>query len=222
MTLSLLKLLKSFFTPQNFSVKRSICGKNNSIAFNSASLKNVSFKINGDNNTIKIKEKAKLKNVSFKIKGNNHKIIIGNGVRFNRGGLIWFEDENCTLTIDENSTFEDVHLAVTEPNSSIIIGKECMFAYDIDVRTGDSHSIISSETGERLNYAEDVCIGNHVWVAAHCKILKGSKIGDDSVIATGSIVTRKFNDKNVILGGSPAKIIKEKINWSRERVNKSF
>jgi len=45
----------------------------------------------------------------------------------------------------------EVHIAVTE-NSKVLIGEDCMLANDIDIRTGDSHSVIDMETGERLNF----------------------------------------------------------------------
>ena len=50
-------------------------------------------------------------------------------------------------------------------------------------------------------------------------ILKGVTIPDNSIVATGSIVTREFKDKNVLIAGNPAKIIKEGVDWSRNRIN---
>ncbi len=96
-----------------------------------------------------------------------------------------------------------------------------MFAYDIDVRTGDSHSIISRTNNERINYAKDVVIDDHVWIGAHCIILKGSFISEDSVVATGSVVTQRFEEKGIIIGGNPAKKIKDQISWDRERTYRS-
>ena len=93
-----------------------------------------------------------------------------------------------------------------------------MFAYDIDLRTGDSHSIIDCQTQERLNFAKDIEIGNHVWVATRCLILKGAKVADNSVIASGSIVTKSFSEPGVVIAGNPAKVVKEGITWSRDRV----
>ena len=51
----------------------------------------------------------------------------------------------------------DVHIAVTEPGSKVQIGKECMFANDIDIRTGDSHSILffGSRAQEELTTVSD-------------------------------------------------------------------
>lgn len=199
-------------------VKRKIEGKNNKIIYDKAVLSSVFFDISGDDNRIEIMDGCTLTNVVFYIRGNGHHVLIKRGCRFNRGGNIWFEDNNCSLLIGENSTFVDVHLALTEPNSKITIGQDCMFAYDIDVRTGDSHSILSKESNERINYAADISIGNHVWIAAHCILLKGTTIPNDSVVATGSVVTKQYTSDGIIIGGNPAKQIKTGITWARKRV----
>lgn len=93
-----------------------------------------------------------------------------------------------------------------------------MFAYDIDIRTGDSHSIIDTLTNERINYAQNIHIGNHVWIASHVSILKGVHIADSSVVATRAVVTRSFEEKNILIGGMPAKKLKENIAWDRQRI----
>ncbi|MCI5146019.1 MAG: hypothetical protein D3923_10930 [Candidatus Electrothrix sp. AR3] len=203
------------------SVKRKISGNNNTIMYGNAILSSVFFNISGNDNTIEIMDDCFLTNVVFYIRGDGHKVLINRGCRFNRGGNIWFEDNSCSLLIGENSTFEDVHLALTEPNSRITIGQDCMFAYDIDIRTGDSHSIILKDSNQRINYAKDVSIGDHVWVAAHCNLLKGSTVPNDCVIATGSVVTKKYNFQGTIIGGNPAKEIKHGITWSRKRIYKT-
>jgi acetyltransferase-like isoleucine patch superfamily enzyme len=202
------------------SIKRKIKGRNNRIIHNNAILSSVLFDISGNGNTIEIMGNCILNNIVFYVRGNGHRVLIQNGCRFNRGGNIWFEDNNCSLSIGENTTFENVHLALTEPNSKITIGQDCMFAYDIDVRTGDSHSIISQPSNKRINFAEDIFIGNHVWVAAHCNLLKGCLISDNSVVATGSVVTQKYYSKGIIIGGNPAKQIKDGITWTRNRIYK--
>jgi acetyltransferase-like isoleucine patch superfamily enzyme len=202
------------------SVRRSIRGCNNKIIYSNAILSSVIFDICGNNNLIEIKEGCCLNNVNFHIRGNNHEITMGKHCRFNCGGSIWFEDSSGSLIIGENSTFENVHLAITEPHSKIEIGCDCMFAYDIDVRTGDSHSVILQENNERINCARDVFIGNHVWIAAHSIILKGSFIPENSVVATGSVVTRRYGTKGIIIGGNPSKQLKEGITWCRERIYK--
>ena len=133
----------------------------------SAFLKNCRFDVVGNNNVIEIGQSSILNKVLFHIRGNNNKIKLGENVKFNNGGSFWIEDDHGEALIGENTTSVETHFVVTEPYSKIHIGKDCMLAYDIDIRTGDSHSIIDSITNERINYAQNIDIGNHVWIAAH-------------------------------------------------------
>ncbi len=200
------------------AVETVVKGIGNTIRHDDARLWKSRIEVYGDNNTVEIGEGCVLKKVRFYVRGSNHRIKIEPGVRFHHGAQIWMEDHNGTLIIGEKTTFEEVHLAVTEPGSNLTIGKECMFAYDIDVRTGDSHSILDAETGKRINDAQDVSIGDRVWVAAHSLIMKGVTVRENSVVAGGAVVTRPFDQPGVILGGNPAKIIKENITWLRQRI----
>lgn len=49
-------------------------------------------------------------------------------------------------------------------------------------------------------------------------ILKGSTVSDNSIIATGAIVTEKIFPKNCIIGGIPAKVLKEGVTWDPNRL----
>lgn len=198
-----------------------IRGGSNIIRSGNVDLSSVTFDIKGSNNTVEIGKDCTLNNVTIYMRGDNHRLQLGNGVRFHHGGHIWFEDSTGLLDIGDNSSFEDIHLAITEPGSKITIGREGLFAYDIDIRTGDSHSILDAETGERINHAKDVFIGDRVWVAAHSLIMKGVRIQKDSVVAGGSVVTKPFEKKGIIIGGNPAKQIKENITWSGKRIYKN-
>lgn len=199
-------------------VTRRILGSHNRISYAQAALSSVTFDIQGHDNVITIHPGCILNNVVFYVRGSHHAIEIGPDCSFTQGGELYVDAQHGALSIGARSTFENAHLAVTEPHSRLTIGEDCMFAYDIDVRTGDSHSILSQDTHERLNPARDVTIGNHVWVAAHCIILKGVLIAEDSVVATGSVVTKRFDTKGILIGGNPAKVLKESITWCRERI----
>lgn len=196
---------------------RLISGKNNQIIKRGAVLNSVKFDIKGDNNIIEIGTRSVLNNVTFYIRGDNHRIVIGENCQFRKGSLIWLEDYNCELHIGQKTTFQNVHIAITEPGSKVMIGNDCLFAYDIDIRTGDSHSIIDSVTSKRVNYAENITIGNHVWLAAHSVVLKGVEIADNSVVATGAIITKPSTESNVVLAGNPAKVVKTGVSWTRNR-----
>jgi serine acetyltransferase len=57
-------------------------------------------------------------------------------------------------------------------------------------------------------------IGNNVWIGPHVKIIGRLKVGDNSTIGAGSIVTRDV-DEGCLVIGSPARVIKKKFNNSR-------
>lgn len=212
-------LVKQLFPRNSSVIFRSIRGKGNVLVAAGASLSGIQLDIVGDNNQISIGPGSVLANVRFRLRGSGHQITFGENCRISRGAVLWFEDDRCLLQIGSNTTMVDVHIAVTETGSRVTIGENCMFANDIDIRTGDSHSVIDSNNGERLNYAADVHIGRHVWIAPHSIILKGVSIGENSIVASGAVVTKPFGS-GVILGGNPAKIIKTGVSWQRERISK--
>lgn len=203
-------------------VRESIQGTDNQIFYNRCALVNVRLCIAGNHNQIIFGAGCYLNHVTFRISGDHHRITLGSGCQFTGGwgseSVIWFEDHHCCLDIGPKSSFVSVHLAVIEPHTKLFIGADCMFASDIDVRTGDSHSILDTATGQRTNPGQNVTIGDHVWVGAHCVILKGCDIQPLSVVATGSVVTRGSYGPGVILAGNPAKVVRSGITWSRDRV----
>lgn len=99
---------------------------------------------------------------------------------------------------------------------SVIIGDDCMFSFGVIVRPDDGHTILNNK-GEIINYGKDIVIGNHVWVGEQALILHGAHVPDNSIIGAKSIVNKSFlhEDKGIIIAGSPAKVVKRDINWSR-------
>jgi len=198
--------------------RKRIKGKGNRFSWGDAILSDVRVDIVGNDNEVRISAGCTLRGVLFHIRGDRHRILVGENCRFNHGGKLWFEDSGCVLTIGAGSSFEEVSLALTESGSKVDIGSDCMFAYGVDVRTGDSHAIVEADTGKRINPAESVRIGNHVWVGAHAIILKGVDLADGCVVASGSVVTKRFEQPGVIVAGNPARVVREGVSWLRERI----
>lgn len=60
-----------------------------------------------------------------------------------------------------------------------------------------------------IHVDKDIIIGNHCWIANNATILAGVCItGTNVIVASGAVVTKSFNESNIVLGGVPAKIIK--------------
>ncbi|MCW5590071.1 MAG: acyltransferase [Legionellales bacterium] len=101
---------------------------------------------------------------------------------------------------------------------NIKIGKNCLIGYQTIIMDFDGH-MIYEESSEKPPYKtggkiKPIVIGDNVWIGFRCSILKGVHIGDNSIIAAGSVVTRDI-DPNTIVAGNPAKVVKKNIYWER-------
>lgn len=92
-----------------------------------------------------------------------------------------------------------------------------MFSSDIQFRTGDLHSIVNLQ-GDRINPSQNITIGNHGWIGTKVICLKGTEVAHNSIIGAGTLLSGKFQTPNCALAGVPAKVIKEDVDWLRERI----
>jgi len=190
--------------------------RNNKIVFNNCFIKKCKIRIKGTNNKVFINNHSTLFCCDISIMGNDNTIIIDERVCAVKCE-IYIEDDNNLVKIGKDSHISGfTHLACIE-GCNIIIGEKCLFSSDVTFRTGDSHSILDLD-GIRINPSLDIEIGNHVWIGNKTIITKGVHIAENCILATGSVVTKKFDDTNVIIGGIPAKIIKRNINWDELRI----
>lgn len=100
---------------------------------------------------------------------------------------------------------------------SIVIGDNCIFSNNIEMHTTDYHSVID-DNGARTNLASDITIGNHCWIGLRCLILKGVSLPAGTIVGAGSVVTKCFSKENTLIGGSPARCLREQINWDIHRL----
>ena len=184
-----------------------IKGNNNKVSIKS---KRHGFyvRIHGNNNTIEIGENSRLKNTQITIFGDNNHIIAEDGSKLDGPCKITLEG-NSTLYIGHNSGIRGVTFVAKDAN--ITVGRNCMFSYDVIVRNNDSHKVLDAD-GNITNSAQDIAIGNHVWLCERSTILKGVTIGEDSIIAYGAVVTKDC-PSNSIMAGNPARVVKQNINW---------
>lgn len=62
-----------------------------------------------------------------------------------------------------------------------------------------------------------VSIGNDCYVGSAARFAPGASVGDGSVVALGAVVTKKFDDQSVLLGGVPATVLKENVQWRKNQ-----
>lgn len=87
------------------------------------------------------------------------------------------------------------------------IGVNCFMAPGVHIYTA-THPLDPVERASGAEFGKPVTIGDNVWIGGRAVINPGVKIGHNVVIASGAIVTKDVPD-NVVVGGNPARIIKE-------------
>jgi acetyltransferase-like isoleucine patch superfamily enzyme len=100
--------------------------------------------------------------------------------------------QECTLSVFQN----------------IAIGRECIIADRVMMIDFD-HGMVEVERPIREQgiYKRDVEIGHNVWIGYGACVLRGVKVGDNSVIGTSSVVTCNV-PANAVVGGIPARVIR--------------
>lgn len=141
----------------------------------------------------------------------NSRIIFGGGKKYGQtqvgyGSYIQV-GENAELTIGDTFINREVKIIC---NKKITIGDGCVIAMGTVIRDNDGgrHRLLYSGY---VN-AKPVSIGDHVWIGENSMVLKGVTIGEGSVVAASSVVTKDV-PPYCLVAGTPARILRKDISW---------
>ena len=162
------------------------------------------------NNTVFVDPEAR-GNMQIELSGSNHLFVCGRSV-INVAAT--FRSERCALLIGSRCTGASANFWIEGPEYSIQVGDDCMFSWNIYIRTSDGHGVIDLRKRKKINHPASVVIGPHVWVGQDVVINKGVSVGGGSIISAKSVVTKKV-DECVSVAGIPAKVIREAVSWTR-------
>jgi len=115
-------------------------------------------------------------------------------------------DEICighNVFINQNCTFYDL--------GGLYIGDDVMIGPNVSIIT-TGHPLEPSQR-RKVTIGKPIVIERNVWIAAGATIIGGVTIGENSVVAAGAVVTRDV-PPNTLVGGNPARVIKEVIDSS--------
>jgi acetyltransferase-like isoleucine patch superfamily enzyme len=146
----------------------------------------------------------------------------GGEIRFGR--FVWIGD----------GTKIRCHEGLVEIGEKSVLGQECTISAYQRVRIGEQcviadrtmfidfdHGVVEVERPIRLQgiYKRDVEVGNNVWIGYGACILRGVRVGDNSVIGTNAVVTKDV-PANAVVAGIPARIIRmreapQHLHWDR-------
>lgn len=171
--------------------------------------------IEGEGHRIVVPITTKIGSLRLEVKGKGNTIIIGENCALN--GEIKVRGTGSSIFIGAGTTIGRATIQALEDNVKIQLGEDCMLSHGVYISTSDSHSIIDTLSGKRINPAKNITIGKHVWLGMGTYIAKGSAIGDNSLAAAHAVVTKQFPN-NVAIAGNPAKIIRENVTWDRKLI----
>lgn len=106
-------------------------------------------------------------------------------------GKNFFANYNCTIL--------DV--------AKVTIGDNCQLAPNVAIYTA-GHPVHPDTRNSGYEYGISVTIGDNVWIGGNSVICPGVRIGSNTVIGAGSVVTKDIPDW-VIAAGNPCRVIRE-------------
>jgi acetyltransferase-like isoleucine patch superfamily enzyme len=108
--------------------------------------------------------------------------------------------EGAQIQIGQNCGFSGTVIGCA---TSVIIGENVRCGANTLITDTDWHT-----DDPRIGPDAPVTIGSGAWLGANVTVLKGVTIGENTLVAVGSLVTHSL-PRNVVAGGIPAKIIKK-------------
>jgi acetyltransferase-like isoleucine patch superfamily enzyme len=114
------------------------------------------------------------------------------------------------------------HEGVVEIGAKTVIGQECTISAYQRVRIGEQcviadramfidfdHGVVEVERPIRVQgiYKRDVEVGSNVWVGYGACVLRGVRVGDNSIIGTNAVVTKDV-PANAVVAGAPGRVVR--------------
>ena len=165
---------------------------------------------------VEIGSKSRIKGLFLVMKRRSSNIRIGDNFSVNSSffsNLIGLYQRTIIIARKNGSIELGNHVGVscvTIHGSDIKIGDYAVIGANTKILDHDFHAINYSERriDDQTNVkTKPVKIGNDVFIGCNCLIVKGTVIGDRSVIEAGSVVSGVFPADSII-AGNPARVIK--------------
>jgi acetyltransferase-like isoleucine patch superfamily enzyme len=144
--------------------------------------------------------------------GRHLELEIGRKGRLRFGRFVWIGDGSKIRC----------HEGEVEIGQKTVMGQECTISAYQRVRIGEQcviadramfidfdHGVVEVERPIRLQgiYKRDVEVGSNVWIGYGACILRGVRVGDNSIVGTNAVVTKDV-PANAVVAGIPARIIR--------------
>lgn len=155
------------------------------------------------NNDWSNKSKRKNKNIGHLSIDEGAKVKIGNFTSY-AGGSLAIKNGAFFIAKDGYMNYDSIIFC----SKKIEIGEHTIIGERVKITDSNKHTINT----ENFKKEAPVIIGDHVWICNDATVLPGVTIGNGAVIAAGAVVTKDVPPYTLV-GGVPAKVIKNNIFW---------
>lgn len=138
------------------------------------------------------------------------------------GGTLSFEGRACFAagsTLDNSGAmrigknFSSNKNAFVSCSKEVTIGDDVMLGWNVQIYDASGHTVYHK--GVAKHSQAPIIVGNHVWLCSHATLLKGAAIGDGSIVAWRSLLTKAIPQSNVLVAGNPAVVKCEDMSWGQ-------
>ena len=153
--------------------------------------------------------------VSLTVRGDHATVFIGPDSEFTAGSLYCGGNSSLVFNGGVVATWNAVVDA--RNGGSIVAEPDQLWAANVYVATDDMHRLADLATGARLNpFGANIRLGRHVWLGRDVTVTGHVDVGDGSVIGMQSMVRGQKIPANTVVGGVPARVLREGIAWTKD------
>ena len=149
----------------------------------------------------------------FIIRGSGNRIVIHSDCSMNNNSEFSCFGDNGSIEVGRGTTSQG-SVVQSHEGAGVLIGEDCLLAWQSGFLTGDFHDVFSTTDGSRVNTPQGIKIGNKVWIGSRSQIMKGVQIPDGCIVGFGSVVTRHAFEGNSVIAGNPARSVKSGVRWN--------
>jgi acetyltransferase-like isoleucine patch superfamily enzyme len=103
----------------------------------------------------------------------------------------------------------------------IVLGNYARFGSESQIMDTNFHQMIDTQTGEKFEMTAPIVIGNYNYVGSRVSVMQKTKTPDYCTVASNSLCNSDYttSGSNILIGGIPAKFIKDSISrdWEGEK-----
>jgi maltose O-acetyltransferase len=137
-----------------------------------------------------------------------YKYKLNSGFRFNGLNILFYG--NGEIIVGDDSYIGEYSTIQAIAEYKVIIGNKCQISHNVRIYTGTDQADQDFSLSDRIAKNGNVIIEDYVWIGANVFINPGIIIGKNSIVGANSVVTKNVMP-NTIVGGVPAKLIRNKL-----------